>query len=164
MYDFTGRNRLINEVAGSDCPPATRDKIIHLLGKPAYSDGGDAVETGPGRVWRTYVLPIVELAVAAGASADATNRPQVPFRPERLVIDAVVGALFNVDDITVGKDSQFAAKGFFSGLVLAPDAVGVRLACDVASTSMDVTVSVISLAAMGDDDFLACWFGTAIDK
>src|SRR5438105_4054626 len=87
---------------------------------------------------REYILGFDSTAVPGSTSANITKRPQVIFRPERVIIPAAVGVDFQVVDIKVGKNSQFSASGEVPAVVFAETAFGVRLKMDTCQVSTDV--------------------------
>jgi hypothetical protein len=96
---------------------------------------------------REYPLGFASLtAIAAGASARITARPQVPFRIDRLVVPSDLAGLFTIDDVKVGKNSQFAAEGSLPARIFQENAVGVCLKGDTAQISMDVTLNVTNIS------------------
>lgn len=99
--------------------------------------------------------------VAAGANVQIISRPQVTFRPERLVIGGAIAASFLVNDIKVGKNSQLTNSAALPGDAFAPTAFGVRLRMDTAQVSMDVVLDVTNISA-GALRFNAALFGKAI--
>lgn len=85
--------------------------------------------------------------VAAATNVLITSRPQQIFRPERLILSTAAAPAFLVNDILVGNRSQLVAAGALPGDAFRPDAFGVRLKCDVAKVSQDITLSVTNLTA-----------------
>lgn len=112
---------------------------------------------------REYALPLDSVVtVAAGATVIITNRPQVLFRAERLVISGAIAAQFAINDFRVGKNSQFAAAGALPGDMFAPGSFGVRLKCDTAQISNDISVNITNLSG-GALRFLAGVVGEAVE-
>lgn len=111
---------------------------------------------------REYVLGFDMTAVPGSTSANITKRPQVIFRPERVVIPAAVGVDFQVVDIKVGKNSQFSASGEVPAVVFAETAFGIRLKMDTCQVSMDVTLSVRNTNA-AQRNFSAAIIGPAVE-
>lgn len=99
--------------------------------------------------------------VAAGATVDIIQRPQLTFRPERIVIPAAVGANFNVSDIRIGKDSQFLSAGAIPAAVFAEGAFGVRLKMDTCQIAQDIDLRVINISA-GALNFFAAMIGDSV--
>jgi len=86
-------------------------------------------------------------AVAAGATAIITQRPQILFQPSRLVISGAIAAFFLVNDIKIGKNSQFGASGSLPSDVFSPTSVGVALAMDSAQVAQDIVLNVTNIDA-----------------
>ena len=111
---------------------------------------------------REYILGFDSTAVPGSTSANITKRPQVIFRPERVVIPSSVGVDFQVVDIKVGKNSQFSASGEVPAVVFAETSFGVRLKMDTCQVSMDVTISVRNTNA-AQRNFTAAIIGPAVE-
>ena len=112
---------------------------------------------------RQYPLGFDSVAtVAAGATSQITSRPQVLFRPERLVLSQAAAPAFLINDLIVGKNSQFAAAGTLPGDAFGPTAFGVRLRCDTAQISNDVVLDVTNISA-GALRFNAAIFGDVVE-
>ncbi len=111
---------------------------------------------------REYVLGFDSTSVPGSTSANITKRPQVIFRPERVVIPSAVGIDFQVVDIKVGKNSQFGASGEVPAVVFSETSFGVRLKMDTAQVSMDVTLSVRNTNA-AQRNFTAAIIGPAVE-
>ncbi len=100
--------------------------------------------------------------IAAGASSRITTRPQVPFRLDRLVVPSDIAGLFTIDDVKVGKNSQFAAEGAVPARVFQENSVGVCLKGDTAQISMDITLNVTNISG-GASRFRAAVIGPAVE-
>jgi hypothetical protein len=100
--------------------------------------------------------------VAAGATVDIIQRPQLTFRPERIVIPAAIGANFNVADVRIGKNSQFLSAGAIPGATFAEGAFGVRLKMDTAQIAMDIDLRVTNISA-GALNFFAAMIGDSVE-
>lgn len=100
--------------------------------------------------------------VAAGANVQLVSRPQVVFRPERLLIGGAFAPSFIINDIKVGKNSQFVNSAAAPGDAFGPTAFGVELQLDTCQISMDIVLDVtnISGAALR---FIATMFGRSIE-
>jgi len=101
-------------------------------------------------------------AVGAGASGIATAQPQVPFRIDRLVVPSDIAGLFTIDDLKVGKNSQFAATGAVPARIFQENGVGVCLKGDTAQVSMLVTLNVTNISG-GAATFRAAVIGPAVE-
>lgn len=118
----------------------------------------DVVPTKP----RQYAMPLDSVAtIASLATANVTTRPQVLFRAERLVIDQNANSWL-INDLRVGKNSQFVATGSQPGAAYAATAFGVRLKCDTAQISQDITLNVTNNSG-GALRFVASLFGDAVE-
>ena len=83
--------------------------------------------------------------IAAGATATLTQRPQIIFRPERIVVPAAVAAFFQISDVKVGKNSQLVSAGAIPAATFAETAFGVRLKMDTVQVSQDLILIVINI-------------------
>lgn len=60
-------------------------------------------------------------SVAAYASARVETIVQVQLKPVRLVVDPEAAPDFTIDDIQVGRNSQFAAAGHVAATIFPPN-------------------------------------------
>lgn len=113
---------------------------------------------------REYPLGFVTpAAVGPGLSSSATTRPQVIFRSERLVIPSDIGGSFVIDDLIVGKNSQFAATDTaVPARVFDERAVGVRLKGDTAQVSQNVQIAMTNISGAAIT-FRACVIGSVVE-
>lgn len=125
------------------------------------AEGAIVKDTSPTKA-REYILGFDSTAVPGSTSANITKRPQVIFRPERVVIPSAVGVDFQVVDIKIGKNSQFTASGEVPAVVFAETSFGVRLKMDTCQVSMDVTISVRNTNA-AQRNFTAAIIGPAVE-
>ena len=77
--------------------------------------------------------------IAPGATATITQRPQVPFRPARLMIPSDIAGAILVLDFKVGNKSQLAANGGLPGRMFQEDATDSLLLLDTATPALDVS-------------------------
>jgi hypothetical protein len=131
------------------------------LAQRRVQDGAILQDTNPTKS-REYILGFDSTSVPGATSANITKRPQVIFRPERVIIPSSVGVDFQVLDIKVGKNSQFSASGEVPAVVFSETAFGVRLKMDTAQVSMDVTISVRNTNA-AQRNFTAAIIGPAVE-
>lgn len=110
---------------------------------------------------RQLFLGFESLAIAAAASADVTARPQILFRPTRLVVPAAVAPNFTIDDIKVGNKSQSVAAGSVPAEAFAQTAFNTPLKLDTCQISMDLILEVTNISA-ANADFRATMFGDAV--
>lgn len=112
---------------------------------------------------REYPLGIKSAAIIpAGTTADITGQPQVIFRAERLIVKSSIAASFDIIDVKVGKNSQFAAAGPVPADSFSPNAVGIRLKCDTATPGMNIVVTVENTGG-ADLFFRGAIIGTALE-
>ncbi len=100
--------------------------------------------------------------IAAGASATLTQRPQIVFRPERIVVPAAVAAFFQITDVKVGKNSQFVSSGAVPAATFAETAFGVRLKMDTCQISQDLIIEVTNIDVAARR-FLASMIGESVE-
>jgi hypothetical protein len=83
----------------------------------------------------------LEFLVPPGHTFHLTAQPQVVFRPEKLVLDDESADHFQVDDVKVGKNSQFLSACSMPG-TLFKAATTPQMKMDTAQISMFVTVTL----------------------
>jgi len=101
-------------------------------------------------------------AIDAGDSVTITSRPQVLFRGERLVVPSDIAGDFVIDDVKVGKDSQFVAEGAIPARILQENAVDVGFQLDTAQISQDISISVTNIGG-APRTFRAALIGSAAE-
>ncbi len=100
--------------------------------------------------------------IAAGATATLTQRPQIIFRPERIVVPASVAAFFQISDVKVGKNSQLVSSGAIPAATFSETAFGVRLKLDTVQISQDLILIVINIDVAARR-FLASIIGESVE-
>lgn len=100
--------------------------------------------------------------IAAGAAATLTQRPQIIFRPERIVVPAAVAAFFQITDVRVGKNSQLVSAGAIPAATFAETAFGVRLKMDTVQISQDLILQVVNIDVAARR-FLAAMIGESVE-
>jgi hypothetical protein len=169
-YDFVGDDELEGDyLVGSDLlgeiypeQAVRRNALVSAaVANRRVAEGAIVRDTSPTKS-REYILGFDSTAVPGSTSANITKRPQVIFRPERVIIPSSVGVDFQVVDIKVGKNSQFSASGEVPAVVFAETAFGVRLKMDTCQVSMDVTISVRNTNA-AQRNFTAAIIGPAVE-
>lgn len=101
--------------------------------------------------------------VLAGATATITTRPQIIFRPERIIVPAAVAVFFQIVDVKVGKDSQLVAAGNIPAATFAETAFGVRLKMDTVQISQDLILIVTNID-VANHRFQASMIGEAVES
>lgn len=100
--------------------------------------------------------------VAAAGSATITKQPQTIFRPNRFVVPQAIAPSFLIDDIKVGKNSQFIAAGAIPAESMSQQAFSVELQFDTAAVSQQVVITVSNISLSGSR-FTATMFGTSLE-
>ena len=95
---------------------------------------------------RRQLLPFGDTGdLAAGSSIDLLGNPQVPFKPERLVIQETTstgGTIVN--DIKVGKNSQFISAGAFPASLFQGNSNEGLFQFDTARPGIDIVISILN--------------------
>lgn len=134
---------------------------INALIAKRVNDGALVRDVSPSKA-REFIIGFGVTSVAASGSSTITQRPQVLFRPERVVIPSNIALDFMVTDIKVGKNSQFTANGEVPAVVFSETSFGVRLKMDTCQISMDITLSIRNLSANARN-FTAAIIGPAVE-
>tara|TARA_R100001244_G_scaffold132394_1_gene108869 strand:- start:14648 stop:15295 length:648 start_codon:yes stop_codon:yes gene_type:complete len=100
--------------------------------------------------------------IAAGASATLTQRPQIIFRPERIVVPASLASFFLINDVKVGKNSQLVSAGAIPAATFSETAFGVRLKMDTVQISQDLIMLVTNID-VGAQRFLGAMIGESVE-
>lgn len=100
-------------------------------------------------------------AIAAGAQATITTRPQTLYRPERLVVPASIAPFFTIDDIKVGNRSQFPSAEPLPAEMFTQQADAVTLRLDTVNPAIDLILVVTNISG-GAQDFRAGFIGRAV--
>lgn len=127
--------------------------------------GRDSVVVKEGRPTKARGYPLgfdSGANVAAGAQVNVISQPQVAFRVERLVIPSDIAGSFVVDDLIVGKNSQFANDQPVPARVFDEGGFGVRLRGDTAQVTMNVVLRITNISGAAVR-FRACIVGTAVE-
>lgn len=124
--------------------------------------GGKYRPTGPTKERQlTLGIDSGPTLIAAGSQQDVVLAPQVIFRGERLIVPEAIADFFTIDDIRIGKDSQFGAAGSVPAAVYANVTVGANLNLDMARVGMQIVIVVTNVGA-DPQRFRAGLIGTAI--
>jgi hypothetical protein len=101
-------------------------------------------------------------AIAAGASLTISSQPQETFRPERYAVASSIAASFVVNDIKIGKNSQFLTFDVVPAEVFSNLAVGVDMKLDTANLGNLISVTVTNISAAASF-FYSSLIGTVIE-
>jgi len=94
---------------------------------------------------REYAIGLGSTSIAGNSSARINVKPQLIFRPERLLVPSCLAMDFLVTDLRIGRRSQLVSKGAIPAVMFTENAFGVRLRMDTAQPSMFITISVTNL-------------------
>ncbi len=130
------------------------------LPQGSYPMGSPQVQEQAATTYREFPMGFFFAAVAKSGAQDVATRPQVIFRPSRLVIPAAVGANFSITDLRIGQRSQFVSATQLPSAIFSEVAVGVALTLDTAAVGNDITLSVVNTDAAATHDFSAALIGT----
>jgi hypothetical protein len=134
----------------------------HIAAIPGYPGGATLRTRAPTKA-REQVLGFDSVtAVAAAATANITSRPQLTFRPDRLVVAGSIAASFLINDLRIGKNSQFLAGVAVPAEAFGQQAFGVRLKLDTAQVSQDIVLNVTNTSGAGLR-FNAVMIGPAVE-
>lgn len=165
-WELSGDDLLYgDEIVGYDddmvgAAPAARNARLAAL--PGYPQG-QKLRVRPPTSAREYVMGIDSVnTVAAAASLSIASRPQVVFRPDRIIVPSTIAGSFLINDLKVGKNSQFVNSTAVPAEAFTQGAVGVRLKMDTAQISQDLVVSVTNISA-GALRFNAAIIGPAVE-
>jgi hypothetical protein len=100
--------------------------------------------------------------IAPGDTAIIISRPQVIFRGERLSVPSDVAGDFTIDDVKVGKDSQFCAEGPIPARCLQENAWGIQFQLDTAQISQNLQLTVTNISGTSRT-FRAMLLGSVVE-
>lgn len=172
---FAGRQEIVGQLphyagysAGYAAGAAAQASAMAV---PDGTPAGNAIAYGstigvsdrPASKARLYPIGFVQLAVPASGTVTVTSRPQILFRPQRLVVPASLAANFVITDLRVGKDSQFAQATELPAEIFSQVAVGVMLTLDTAQISNDLALTIRNIDAANPHDFRAVMLGASAE-
>jgi hypothetical protein len=144
-------------VAGAD-PDDVSSADKSAIAQRVMAAGALIVRDDPPTNARRFPLGFESSApIAAGASVTITARPQTLFKGQRLVLPSDIAGDFVIDDLKVGKDSQFVAEGSIPGRVLQENATNVDFDLDTAQISQDISISVTNIGGAPRTFRAALW-------
>jgi len=144
---FDGRlRRLEGAVTGLAHEVSDLVKRIHAP-TVTMPTGGKYRQTGPVKERQlTLGIDSGPTPIASGSQQDVVLAPQVIFRGERLIVPETIADFFTIDDIRIGKDSQFGAAGSVPAAVYANVTVGANLNLDLATVGMQIVIVVTNVS------------------
>ena len=111
---------------------------------------------------RIQSIGFTRAAVPANATVEITARPQVLFRGTRLLVGSSIAQGFVIDDIKVGRNSQFVATGAQPAEAFKDTATGENVSLDTCRPGVDLTLIVTNITG-ASQDFRASLFGDAVE-
>lgn len=118
-------------------------------------------EAGPTQ-GRHQPLGFFQNAVAALTQVQVTQQPQTIFRPNRLVVPQAIAPSFTIDDVRIGKNSQFVAAGGVPAEAFSGVAVSVEIQFDTCQVSQTIVLTVTN-QSQSALDFRAMMLGTSLE-
>ena len=111
---------------------------------------------------RVQSIGFQSLQVQPHTSADIPTKPQVLFRGTRLIVGSAIAQFFTIDDIKVGRTSQFVATGSQPAEAFKDTATGDNVSLDTCRPGMDIVLQVTNVSDTAQD-FRAALFGDAVE-
>ncbi len=158
--DFLGSAFQVSSKSRANAAARNRAGVNALIEK-RIREGSIVRDVSPTKS-REYVIGFGVTSVAASGTATIIQRPQVLFRPERIIIPSNVALDFMLQDVKIGKNSQFTASAEVPAVVFAETSFGVRLKMDTCQISMDIILAVRNLSANARN-FTAAIIGPAVE-
>lgn len=119
-----------------------------------------AVQVPAGRA-REQTLGLPRTSVASNATEEVTTRPEITFRPSRLLVGSNIAAQFLINDIKVGNVSQLPNNDPIPALGYIETAVGTAMALDTCNIGQSISLEVTNVSAC-TLDFVGAFWGTAL--
>ena len=127
------------------------------------TQGPHAVERPQDKARQTPLgFPTTPFLAGPNTTAPVNAVTQVLFRGRRLVIPSDIAGSFRVNDLKVGKNSQFTSSGPVPGRVFTERAVGVDLSLDTAQISQTISLNVTN-TSVGPLTFNAALIGDSLE-
>ena len=182
--DFTvGADELATILATAGAAPPARGKGAAVLGKIVKQQQAKAAlqkivrgraiagfapktfDFRPPKYDKSRIIPMgfdSGIVVPPGGTATITQRPQVPFRPQRLVVPSDFAGVFLIQDLKVGNKSQLAANSALPARMFQEDATDSLLLLDTATPALDVVLIVTNIGG-ANQRFTAGIKGPAVE-
>lgn len=125
-------------------------------------ENAQIVREVPHQKSRRQSIGFVFDGLAPNTTVDVVSRPQVLFRGTRLLIPSLIGQAIRVEDVKVGRTSQFAAIGAQPGIAFSELSTADNLQLDTATPGMDVTLRIRNTSGAAVD-FSATIFGDVVE-
>ena len=150
MSYYTAMDNIVGleTIVGADDGFARPSSLAAHTVRPEQRMGGPRLVPQRLDEARELLLGFGPTSIAGGNTSVFTTQPQLPFRPSRFVIPAATVANFSVNDLKIGKNSQFLSSAAVPAAVFSELAVGVALAMDAAQIAQDIVLSVTNVDAL----------------
>jgi hypothetical protein len=140
------------EIVGEDYDDLEDYDDMDLAGYDDYDIGARRRPKVKRRAYsraRRQLLPFGDTGtLASGSSIDLLGNPQVPFKPERLVIqETTTTGSAVVTDIKVGKNSQFISAGAFPASLFQGNSNEGLFQFDTAKPGIDIVITILNAHA-----------------
>ena len=148
-----------NKQANNNVKKALMQKVM----AEKIAQGSTLVREKPITKGRTVPLGFdSETPIDAGATRRITTRPQVVFKGVRPIVSSDIAGSFMLQDIIIGKNSQFAASGPVPARVFEGNSFGVELDLDTAQIGQDITMYVTNISS-APVRFIATLIGKSVE-
>jgi len=159
--------RLMSAAGAADSMPSKLQRLAQTMRMAREVDPrAVSVVDRPATRRREYPLGFESITPGGIAGLGGTEvvraDPQISFRGERFVVPSDISLFFSIDDIIVGKNSQFVSSGPIPASTFSEVAVGVRLNLDTANVGNLISIRVRNI---GPDPlvFRATLIGTGVE-
>lgn len=99
---------------------------------------------------RGLIMGFDRQTIAANTTTDFTANPQVPFRPRTMIVGATDLDGLAIEDIKVGKNSQFVTAGAVPASTFSANATFKDFKFDTAVPGIDVVVTATDLSGVAN--------------
>ena len=168
LYEISGDDDGYQEILGAydylmgALPARARGAVASKIAATKQAGGAVVRDQAP-TIARELPLGFDSVTdVTKATSARITSRPQVTFRPDRLVVAAAIAEFFLIDDLKIGKNSQLTSGDSIPAEAFSNLSVGVGMKMDTANVGVDVVLSVTNIDAAVDHRFNGVLIGPAV--
>ena len=148
-----------NKQANNNVKKALMQKVM----AEKVAQGSTLVREKPITKGRTVPLGFdSETPIDPGQTRRITTRPQVVFKGVRPIVSSDIAGSFMLQDIIIGKNSQFAASGPVPARVFEGNSFGVELDLDTAQIGQDITMYVTNISS-APVRFIATLIGKSVE-
>jgi hypothetical protein len=158
--------RLMSAAGAADSMPSKLQRLAQTMRMAREVDPrAVSVVDRPATRRREYPLGFESTTVGGilpGNGEVVRADPQISFRGERFVVPSDISLFFSIEDIIIGKNSQFVSSGPVPASTFSEVAVGVRLNLDTANVGNLISIRVRNI---GPDPlvFRATLIGTGVE-